>query len=39
MCLVIVYIVAPCAGNKPHLLFDGGQNTMKKFPKVWATPR
>jgi hypothetical protein len=27
------------AGNKPHLLFDGGQNQMKKFPKVWLTPR
>jgi ribosomal protein L15 len=26
-------------GNKPGLLFDGGQKTLKKFPKVWLKPR
>eukprot|EP00878_Enallax_costatus_P005759 GHUV01006037.1.p1 GENE.GHUV01006037.1~~GHUV01006037.1.p1 ORF type:complete len:298 (+),score=59.21 GHUV01006037.1:210-1103(+) len=25
-------------GNKPHLLFDGGQKQLKKYPKVWLTP-
>jgi hypothetical protein len=35
---VCVSADAHAAGNKPHLLFDGGQNQMKKFPKVWLTP-
>eukprot|EP00879_Flechtneria_rotunda_P014759 GHRR01015423.1.p1 GENE.GHRR01015423.1~~GHRR01015423.1.p1 ORF type:complete len:290 (+),score=78.45 GHRR01015423.1:373-1242(+) len=25
-------------GNKPHLLFDGGQNQIYKYPKVWIKP-
>jgi hypothetical protein len=27
------------AGGKPHILFDGGQKQLKKYPKVWVTPR
>eukprot|EP00882_Tetradesmus_deserticola_P026490 GHRQ01029234.1.p1 GENE.GHRQ01029234.1~~GHRQ01029234.1.p1 ORF type:complete len:342 (+),score=107.46 GHRQ01029234.1:99-1028(+) len=25
-------------GGKPHILFDGGQKQLKKYPKVWVTP-
>lgn len=36
----VAHVHACCTtGGKPHLLFDGGQNQMKKFPKVWLTPR
>jgi hypothetical protein len=31
-----VFVVA---GGKPHILFDGGQKQLKKYPKVWVTPR
>jgi hypothetical protein len=35
LCLALCML----AGGKPHILFDGGQKQLKKYPKVWVKPR